>query len=167
MNSAKLITWENKGSLSFVEQLVHHVLSVHLNVLQRPAVVGWGKTGLSSFPGVLILLEPTRVSAMKVTLSNLSGTRISESQPPLVVPCSPCWPRTGSYGWHSSEWQPFWLLEPCGCPELLQWDLFVYLVFWNFYLPKILYSGWFFFFSWFSTCIETCFVDVLSRAIDF
>lgn len=152
--SAKLIIWEHKSSLSFTELFAHCFLplhltllqSLHLRILQRTVMVGWGKTWCSSFPDLLFLLDPTNMSACYGGyLPNLSGTRISERCQPYGVLQSLLTQHRGFYQWHSSEWQPFQLLEPLS-PELLQWDFFIYFVFWNFCLTKILYSAWFFYF---------------------
>lgn len=56
--SAKLVIWEHKSSLSFTELFAHCCLllhltllqRLHLRILQRTAVVRWGKTGCSLFP---------------------------------------------------------------------------------------------------------------------
>lgn len=135
--SAKLIIWEHKSSLSFTELFAHCCLllhltllqRLHLRILQRTAVVRWGKTGCSSFPDLLFLLEPTNVRACYGRyLPNLSGTRISESCQPHGVLQSLLTQHRDFYQWRSTEWQPFQLLEPLS-PELLQKDVFVYLVF--------------------------------------
>lgn len=102
VTGAKLIIWEQKSSLSFTELFARCFLPLHLTLLQRPhlrilqraAVVGWGKTGFSSFPDLLFLLEPTNVTACyEGHLPKWSGTRISESCH-LMEPFSPCWPST-------------------------------------------------------------------------
>lgn len=152
--SAKWIIWEHKSSLSLTKLFAHCFLPLHLTllqrlhlrILQRTAVVGWGKTEFSSFPDLLFLLEPTNVTACyEGYLPNLSATRISESCHPHGVLQSLLTQHRDFYQWRSSEWQPFQLLEPLS-PELLQWDVFVYLVFWNFYLPKIFVLCLIFFF---------------------
>lgn len=55
--------------------------------------------------------------------SNLSGTRISKGQPPSAVPC---WPRQVLVGGTAASGSLL-TVEPLGRPELLQWDIVVYL----------------------------------------
>lgn len=74
-------------------------------------------------------------------LSNLSGTRISKGQPPSALPC---WPRQVLVGGTAAS-GTLLTVEPLGHPELLQWDIVIYLFSEGFFLPKILYSGWLFF----------------------
>lgn len=121
MNSAKLMAWENKGSLSFVEQLAHHTWPAHLSALQRPRWLGKGRQDF-------LHNQACSFSAGKVTLPNLSGARTSGRQPPALS-SAPRSPLTQGGFLRVTQRRVAALLGPLGRPELLQWGVVMHLVF--------------------------------------
>lgn len=142
VNSAKLIMWERKGSLSFKNNLLTASCQCTLQFCREQRWLGKGRqdfphSGPTHSPwasksicseGYFARLVRNKDLWEPATISGACQSLLTQDR--------------DFYRWHGSEQPPFQLLGPR--PELLQWDGFVYL-FWKFYLPRILYSAWFFF----------------------